>query len=291
MPGLKARTTSSFALVFAKAGELREAARAIDGVPDEVLDIELLEELAVAAALDGSRREAWRFFRSIEEREPMSPSLQRLTDTGRFSFVSEWLTPDASSAGNYARGIGSGACGWVIETVQGVWHTVSHPIETAKSLIAAMEGVFKSLPLLLSPAELARKLGDELAALYWSAWTACKRSAAREYGLALDRYDDQKQIYEIAAGRMAGYFACELAVIVASAGAAAAASKAERAANLAKAAETEQRLQRVNLLGRSQRFLDDAARFPRLGSIPWLTEQMWEALKRVASSGPTSWWT
>jgi len=274
------------AFVRARARDFDAAQRAVATIPEAEVsaDCELLEAIAEAAARSGNRAEAWRYYRRIQKQNPSSAAIDRLAESGFFDFSSDFFGYGPRSLLNYSKGFGSGVLGWTVDIVQGLWQLLRHPIDTATSVAAGIAEICspENLKLLLSPGELAGAIGDLASRLYWSAWEACKLSAAREFGLDADRFEDQQPIHEIAAGRMFGYVTPEFVLLVLSAGAgtAAKASKAERIAEAAKTiGQTEQRLEKVNQVARSAQFLADAEKLPQLRSLHWLSDVTWEVLK------------
>jgi hypothetical protein len=248
--------------------------------------------MAFAAVNNGDRVSAWQFYRQIQEHDPSSPAIDRLMASGRFNFTSEWFGYGKSSLVNYSKGFIDGARQSAGDAVQELWHIVRHPVDSVESGAKSTSNICsrlwtqENLKLLLSPRGLFNALGDAAARLYWSAWEGCKASAARQYGLSADRFEDQKAIHEIAAGRMIGYVAPELILLILSDGTVpfSSAEKAERVAEAA--AQTEQCLKDVNLIARSGEFLEDAGRFPKLRGIHWLTDEMWIALKSSSKTAP-----
>jgi tetratricopeptide (TPR) repeat protein len=281
------------ALVHAKADEFVAAQGAMANVTDKdaAADVELLEAMALAAAKQGDRPAAWRYYRLIQKHDPASPAIDRLAASKQFSFTGEWFGTGLGSLQNYAKGFGGGVVDWSEDTARGLWEIIRHPIRTVKQAADGIREVLSpdNLKLLLSPKELASAVGDVAARLYWSAWESCKLSVVREHGLDAEKYEDQQTIHEIAAGRMIGYVAPDLVLLVVSGGAGAAAKlpKAEKVAKAAKTvAQTEQRLEKVNQIARSAKFLADAEKYPKLRAIHWLSEGTWEALKASPRTAP-----
>jgi len=284
------------AFVHAKADNFPAAGRAMSQLSDDSIsnDVELFEAIASAAARAEDRSEAWKYLRQIQKHDPSSPAIDRLTESGRFNFTYEFFSYGPRSLWRYTKGFGSGVLGWTVDTVNSLWHLVRHPIDSVKSMAYGIKRICsrENLELLLSPKRLTSALGSVIARQYWSAWEACKLSAAREFDLNADLYQDQQAIHEIAAGRMFGYVAPDLVVLILSAGAGSAvkateaAEAAESIGAVAKTAETanaclqtEERVQKVNQIGRSATFISDAENFPRLCNVYWLTEDTWEAIK------------
>jgi hypothetical protein len=125
--------------VHARAEDFAAAQRAMLGVPEDQVsdDVDLLEAMALAAAKSGNRAEAWRHYRRIQRHDPSSSAIDRLADSGLFSFTTDWFGYGASSLLNYSKGFGSGVVGWTVDTVKGLWQLVRHPINTATSAIDA----------------------------------------------------------------------------------------------------------------------------------------------------------
>ena len=271
------------AWVEANSGNFDRASETCALVPeaDTSADTELLEAMALAAAKNGNRPEAWRFYRRIQKHDPASAAIDHLNDTGLFNFA--WFGYGPRSPFHYSKGIGSGVLGWAEGVVKSVWHLVWHPIDSVTSVATGIAEICspKNLRLLLSPKELTTAVGGKVARLYWSGWEACKLSAVREFDLNLDRFEDQQEIHEIAAGRMFGYVAPDIVIIVLSAGGGAAleASQVENIEEATELVKTEQRLEEVNEIGRSAEFLSDTQELPHLRKISWLTDELWQTLK------------
>jgi hypothetical protein len=273
-------------LVRANNRKFNDALSAFEQLPpaDAIADIPLCKTMALASVEANNRAQAWRFYRYVQHQDPSSPELDKLQQTGQFDFRADFFGYGPDSLLNYTKGFGGGALDWGIDSVKGLWQLVRHPIDSVTAMAKVVSEICtkENLSLLLSPRELATALGDTAARVYWSAWDACKASAVREYRLDAEDFASQRMIHEIAAGRMIGYVAPELVLLVLSAGVGTAAkvSKAERAVEITKAVgQTEQRLEKVNAIGRSTRFLKDVEQFPLLRRIPWLSEPMWETLK------------
>lgn len=276
------------AFVRAKSGDFKEAQRALSKVPDEEVaaDIELMEALALAASRYGDRPAAWRYYRLIQKQHPGSSAIDRLDASGQFAFTHEWFGTGSESRLNYAKGFASGVVDWGAE----IWELFRHPIRTVREAASAIAEILSpaNLKLLFSPSQLVDTIDDVAAQIFWSSWEACKLSVVREFNLDAERFEDQQAIHEIAAGRMIGYVAPDLVLLVLPGGPfAKLLSKSEKSAKAAKTiGQTEQKLEKINQIARSGKFLADAKTYPKLRSIHWLSEGAWEALKasdKVAS--------
>ncbi len=269
----------------AKCGNVSAAVAAFDRIPkDYTSDLELCEELAVASARTGDKANAWRFYRTIEQANPSGPAMRRLSDSGLFGFTSDFFGYSPKSLLNYARGAKDGAIDWGEGSLKGLWNLVRHPVDSVTSFAGGVAKIFskENLKLLLSPAVLVSKLGDVAARVYWFAWESCKDSVAREYELDVNEFGAQQQLHEIAAGRMVGYVAPDLILLVLSAGAGVAA-KARDAARVAEVvaatARAEEGIEKVSLIGRSATFLHDAEALPALRKVAWLEDRTWEMIR------------
>lgn len=267
--------------VKAQLGSVREAAKAFDHIPpeDSATDTELCEQLAMSSARAGDKADAWRFYRLVEEVDPGGASMQRLTDSGQFAFTRNFFGYDQHSLLNYARGAKDGVIDWGTDALKGLWHLVRHPVDSVESFAGGVAQIFskENLGLLLSPTVMASKLGTVAARVYWAAWESCKNSAAREYALDVNDFGAQQKIHEIAAGRMVGYVAPDLILLVLSVGGGAAA----KAADVEKAVEgAAEGIEKANQIARSAAFLDDARKWPALLKISWLQDETWQLIKR-----------
>ena len=186
---------------------------------------------------------------------------------------------------NYAKGTIGGVKDWGVDALNDAWRFLQHPIESVTSTFSTATRLFtkENLDLLFSPTKMSQALGDVASRIYWAAWDSCKESVIREYDLNPDDYRSQQAIHEIAAGRMLGYVAPDLVLLALSAGAGATAkmSKAGKVMEVSEAiANTELKMEKINEIARSARYLEDVKQFPLLRRIEWLTEPMWEALKK-----------
>ncbi len=271
------------ALVLAKADDLSGALEAIDGLPEEDISAEpvLLEELAKSAAKQNKKPESWRYYSLLEQHHPLSDHFYRLQDLDDFDFTSEFFGHGFADLKNYGKGFGTGVLDNVVDTARALWQVLRHPVKTYEDVKSAVAKICtqENLDLLLSPRRLKAVLGDTAAKLFWSAWTACKASAVREYNLDLRNWDHQRSIHEIAAGRMFGYVAPELAMILIPA--VKAPKSAIQASKIAEASEeVGSRVANLNRVSRSADFLSDAKKWPFLEKVSWETlEDSWRALK------------
>ena len=274
----------SLTLLQARAGMFAEAIESYGQLPTErqEADETLIEALALAAAEAGNRAAAWRFLNQLERKHPTSPAIDRLRSSPKFEFQYGFFGAGPKSLQNYAKGFGSGVVGWSVDLVKGLGSILRHPIDSVVGTAKAIAELCRveNLRKLLSPKEMAQSCGAAAAGLWFSAWDSCKRSAAAQYGLDLDRFEDQQSIHEIAAGRMFGYVAPDLALLAVGGGAVA----AERVAQAAEAtSRAEKALKVVSELGRSEEYFKDLERFKRLGEITWLSDGAWRALKAAPS--------
>ncbi|MDB5326451.1 MAG: hypothetical protein JWM57_2020, partial [Phycisphaerales bacterium] len=207
----------------AQAGHVREAVRAFGEIAAEesAADIQLCEEIAMVSAKRGDKENAWRFYRAVEQVDPGGMAMERLNSSAEFAFANDFFGYGRQSLLNYARGVKDGAIDWGRDSLTGLWQLIRHPVDSVKSFAGAVAQILskENLKLLLSPTILASKLGSVASRVYWSAWESCKRSAVREYSLELNDLGSQQKIHEIAAGRMVGYVAPDLILLVLSAGA------------------------------------------------------------------------
>lgn len=124
LPGPSVEDWRVMAFANARAGHIRDAIIAFQHIPseDSASDLQLLEEIALAAAQAGDKPNSWRFYREIEQTDPGGSSMQRLNDSGRFGFTTDFFGYDRHSLLNYARGLKDGAVDWTNDTVKGIWH-------------------------------------------------------------------------------------------------------------------------------------------------------------------------
>ncbi|HMO35416.1 MAG TPA: hypothetical protein PKA06_05180 [Gemmatales bacterium] len=281
------------ALVHAQANDFRFAQKALKGIrlEDIASDMELLEALALAAAYQGNKPAAWQYLRLIQKHNSGSAAIDRLINTGLFSFISDWFGTGFSSLSNYTKGFGGGIVDWCKDFARGIWGFICYPLDTMSDVYAGIKQIFtpENLSLLLSTTKLLSAICDFAANVYWSAWESCKLSVTREYRLNPEKYEHQRDIHEIAAGRMLGYVAPDLALIILSGSATAGTKmdKVAKASQLTRAgAQVELQIEKVNQIARSASFLSDAEKYPKLRSISWLSDTSWEVLKSSSRVSP-----
>ena len=271
------------AMVLSKADDPSGVLKAMEGVTTSELSIEptLLEQLARAAARESDEQSVWHYYSLLEENYPTSENLQRLQALEEFDFTDDFFGYGLDDLKNYSKGFGSGALANVVDTAHSVWQLVRHPIRTIGDVANAVFRICtrENLKLLLSPRRLTSALGDSASRLYWNAWNACRASAARQYNLDPDKWEHQRPIHEIAAGRMFGYVAPDLALVLIPV--VKGSKTAVDSAKLARASENiGDRVSEINKIGRSEEFLRELKRFRQLDDVPWPTlEDSWRAFK------------